>query len=40
MIVSVFSCKLVDAVPLLLLIITSRHETAVLEYSCVKHMFG
>ena len=40
MIVSVFWCKLVDIVPMLLLIITSRHETDILEYSCVKHMFG
>ena len=40
MVVIVFSYKLVVIIPLLTLIITSKNDTAVVEYSCVKLMFG
>ena len=39
MVVSVFY-ELVDIIPLLILIITSKNDTAVVEYSRVKLMFG
>ena len=35
MVVSAFLYKLVDVIPLLILIITSKNDTAVVEYSCV-----
>ena len=40
MVVSVFLYELVDMIPLLILIITSKNDTAVKEYSCAKLMFG
>ena len=40
MVVSVFLHRLVDIISLFILIITSKNDTAVEEYSCVKHMFG
>ena len=40
MVVCVFLNKLVVIIPLLVLIITSRNDTAVVEYSCVRLMFG
>ena len=40
MVVSVFMYGQVAIIPLLILIITSKNDTAVLEYSCVKLMLG
>ena len=40
MVVMVFEYKLVDIIPLLILIITSKNETAVVEYSCEKLISG
>ena len=40
MVVRVFLYKLVDIFPLLILIITSKNDTAVVENSCVMPMFG
>ena len=38
--VSVFLYILANIIPLLILIITSKNDTAVVEYSCVKLMLG
>ena len=35
-----FFYELVDIIPLLILIVASKNDTAVEEYSCVKLMFG
>ena len=40
MVVSVFLYELVDISTLLILIITSKNDSAVVEYSCVKLMLG
>ena len=40
MVVSICYYKLVDIVPLLILITTNKNDTAVVEYSCAKLMFG
>ena len=40
MVVSVFLYELMDIIPLLILIITSKNDTAVEEYICVNLMFG
>ena len=39
-VVSVFSYKLVNIIQLFILITTSKNDTAVVEYSCVKLMLG
>ena len=39
MVVRVFLYKLVDIITLLVSIITSKNDTVVVEYSCVKPMF-
>ena len=36
MVVSVFMYRLVDIIPLLILIIASKNDAAVVEYSCVE----
>ena len=40
MVVGVFLYIVVDIIPLLILIIASKNYSAVVEYSCMKPMFG
>ena len=40
MAVSVFFYELVDIIPLLFFIIAPNNDTSVVEYSCLRHMFG